>query len=72
LLVWDKDSYTEKFLSLLPHTCVLQPILIHLTRPLLQKTFKIWVVVSLWLFSKDLIKLVLALPFLMLLWETRT
>jgi hypothetical protein len=25
LLVWDKDSYTERFLALLPCTCVLQP-----------------------------------------------
>jgi hypothetical protein len=24
LLVWDKDSYTERFLVLLPCTCVLQ------------------------------------------------
>jgi hypothetical protein len=30
LLVWGKDSYTEKFLALLPCTCVLQPTLIHL------------------------------------------
>jgi hypothetical protein len=30
LLVWDKDSYTERFLALLPCTCVLQPKLIHL------------------------------------------
>jgi hypothetical protein len=30
LLVWHKDSYTEKFLALLPRTCVLQPELIHL------------------------------------------
>jgi hypothetical protein len=30
LLVWDKDSYTERFLALLPCTCVLQPELIHL------------------------------------------
>jgi hypothetical protein len=30
LLVWDKDSYTERFLLLLPCTCVLQPTLIHL------------------------------------------
>jgi hypothetical protein len=30
LLVWDKDSYTERFLSLLPCTCVLQPTLVHL------------------------------------------
>jgi hypothetical protein len=30
LLVWDKDSYTERFLVLLPCTCVLQPTLVHL------------------------------------------
>jgi hypothetical protein len=30
LLVWDKDSYTERFLALLPCTCVLQPELIPL------------------------------------------
>jgi hypothetical protein len=30
LLVWDKDSYTERFLALLPCTCVLQPELVHL------------------------------------------
>jgi hypothetical protein len=30
LLVWDKDSYSERFLALLPCTCVLQPKLIHL------------------------------------------
>jgi hypothetical protein len=30
LLVWDKYSYTERFLALLPCTCVLQPELIHL------------------------------------------
>jgi hypothetical protein len=30
LLVWDKDSYTERFLALLPCTCVLQPMLVHL------------------------------------------
>jgi hypothetical protein len=30
LLVWDKDSYTERFLVLLPCTCVLKPTLIHL------------------------------------------
>jgi hypothetical protein len=29
LLVWDKDSYTERFLVLFPCTCVLQPTLIH-------------------------------------------
>jgi hypothetical protein len=30
LLVWDKDSHTERFLVLLLCTCVLQPILVHL------------------------------------------
>jgi hypothetical protein len=30
LLAWDKDSYTERFLALLPCTCILQPKLIHL------------------------------------------
>jgi hypothetical protein len=30
LLVWGKDSYTERFLVLFPHTCVLQPTLVHL------------------------------------------
>jgi hypothetical protein len=30
LLFWDKDSYTERFLVLLPCTCVLQPTLFHL------------------------------------------
>jgi hypothetical protein len=30
LLVWDKDSYTERFLALFPCTCVLQPTLVHL------------------------------------------
>jgi hypothetical protein len=30
LLVWDKDSYIEGFLALLPCTCVLQPTLVHL------------------------------------------
>jgi hypothetical protein len=30
LLVWDKDSYTERFLALLPCTCVLQLTLVHL------------------------------------------
>jgi hypothetical protein len=29
LLVWDKDSYTERFLVLLPWTCVFQPTLVH-------------------------------------------
>jgi hypothetical protein len=30
LLVWDKDSYTERFLASLPCICVLQPTLVHL------------------------------------------
>jgi hypothetical protein len=30
LLVWGRDSYTERFLVLFPWTCVLQPTLIHL------------------------------------------
>jgi hypothetical protein len=30
LLIWGKDSYTERFLVLLPCTCVLQPTLLHL------------------------------------------
>jgi hypothetical protein len=30
LLVWDKDSYTKRFLVLLPCTCVLQSTLVHL------------------------------------------
>jgi hypothetical protein len=30
LLVWSKDSYTERFLALLPCICVLQPTLVHL------------------------------------------
>jgi hypothetical protein len=30
LLVSDKDSYTDRFLALLPCTCVLQPKLVHL------------------------------------------
>jgi hypothetical protein len=29
LLLWGKDSYTERFLALLPCTCVLQPTLVH-------------------------------------------
>jgi hypothetical protein len=29
LLDWDKDSCTERFLVLLPCTCVLQPTLVH-------------------------------------------
>jgi hypothetical protein len=34
LLAWDKDSYTERFLGLLPCTRVLQPKLIHLHQTL--------------------------------------
>jgi hypothetical protein len=30
LLIWDKDSYIERFLVLLQCTCVLQPELVHL------------------------------------------
>jgi hypothetical protein len=30
LLVWDNDSYTERFLALFPCTSVLQPTLVHL------------------------------------------
>jgi hypothetical protein len=30
LLVWDKDSYTKRFLALLPCTCILQLALVHL------------------------------------------
>jgi hypothetical protein len=30
LLVWGKDSYTERVLALLPSTCVLQPTWVHL------------------------------------------
>jgi hypothetical protein len=30
LLVWGKDSYTQRFLALLPCTCVLQPTFVHL------------------------------------------
>jgi hypothetical protein len=30
LLVWENDSYTGRFLVLLPCTCVLQPKLVHL------------------------------------------
>jgi hypothetical protein len=29
LLVWDKDSYTKRFLALVPCTCVLKSTLIH-------------------------------------------
>jgi hypothetical protein len=30
LLIWDKDSYTDRFLALLSYTCVLQSELVHL------------------------------------------
>jgi hypothetical protein len=30
LLIWDKDTYTERLSELLPCTCVLQPALVHL------------------------------------------
>jgi hypothetical protein len=30
LLLWDKDSYTERSLALLLYTCILQPTLVHL------------------------------------------
>jgi hypothetical protein len=29
LLIWNKNIYTERFLALLPRTCVLQPTLVH-------------------------------------------
>jgi hypothetical protein len=29
LLIWDKDSYTERIIVLLPCACVLQPTLVH-------------------------------------------
>jgi hypothetical protein len=32
LLVWDKDSHPERFLALLPCTCVLPPTLVHLSQ----------------------------------------
>jgi hypothetical protein len=34
LLAWDKDSSTERFLALLPCTCLLQPKLVHLYQSL--------------------------------------
>jgi hypothetical protein len=34
LLVWDKGSYTERFLALLPWTCELQSTLVHSARSL--------------------------------------
>jgi hypothetical protein len=53
LLAWDKDSYTERFLALLPCTCVLQPTLVHLcqTSSLLPGPLPIVVSVSLRLFA---------------------
>jgi hypothetical protein len=50
---WDKDGYTERFLVLLPCTCVLQPELVHLykTSSLLPGHLPIVVSVSLrWLY----------------------
>jgi hypothetical protein len=49
LLAWDKDSYTERFLALLPCTCVLQPELVHLyqTSTLLPSSLPIVVSASL-------------------------
>jgi hypothetical protein len=32
MIVWDKDSYTERFLALFPCTCILQPTLVHLNQ----------------------------------------
>jgi hypothetical protein len=53
LLVWGKDSYTERFLALLPYFCLLQPTLIHLcqTSSLLSDTLPIVASSSLRLFS---------------------
>jgi hypothetical protein len=44
LLAWDVDSYTERFLALLPCTCVLQPELFITIRPLhyFLVTFPYW------------------------------
>jgi hypothetical protein len=30
LLAWDKDRYTERFVALLPFTCIIQPKFVHL------------------------------------------
>jgi hypothetical protein len=51
LLAWDKDSYTERFLALLPCTCVLQPKLVHLyqTSSLLPSHLLIVASANLWL-----------------------
>jgi hypothetical protein len=50
LLVWGKDSYTERFLVLLPRICVLQPILVQLFQPSLPSPLPIVASVSLKLF----------------------
>jgi hypothetical protein len=49
LLLWDKDSCTEGFLTLLPCTCVLEATVIHLyqTSSLISSTFPIVVFASL-------------------------
>jgi hypothetical protein len=49
LVVWDKDGYTERFLALLPCSCVLQPELVslYLTSSLLPIHFPIVASVSL-------------------------
>jgi hypothetical protein len=51
LLVWNKDSYIERFLALLPCTSALQPKLIHfyLTSSLLPGQLPIVTSVILWL-----------------------
>jgi hypothetical protein len=51
LLAWDKDSSTERFLALLPCTCVLQPTLVRLyqTSSLFPIHLPIVTWVSLWL-----------------------
>jgi hypothetical protein len=51
LLLWGKDSYTERFLALLPFTCVLQPTLAHLCQTflLLPGPLPIVATASLWL-----------------------
>jgi hypothetical protein len=56
LLVWDKDSYTERFLVLLPCTCVLQPTLVHLcqTSPVLPGSLPIVASASLRLLYSNL------------------
>jgi hypothetical protein len=46
LIVWDKDSYTERFLVLLPHICVLQPILVHLYQTSLLLPYPLPIVAS--------------------------